>query len=144
MYFLDNMTSTVSSCESSCSANCSQLQVKKSDKPISVCSGRRLCCHVKHRTPTVSLCPATSSCLKLNEALWTARSTPDGFFVSLFWPAPVPEKCDMDPREKKERRTKASQVTLSSSSKTNQAASSVLLNNTSSATAANQSGHDPP
>ena len=91
----------------------------------------------------LSLCVQLQvSCLKLDEALWTARSTPDGFSVSLFWPAPAPEKCDGSKRKKrrKRRRAKASQVTLSSSSKSNQAAtSSVLLNNTSSATAANQS-----
>ena len=96
----------------------------------------------------LSLCVQLQvSCLKLNEALWTARSTPDGFSVSLFWPAPAPEKVDGSRRKKrrKRRRAKASQVTLSSFSKTNQATtSSVLLNNTSSATAANQSGHDSP
>ena len=36
--------------------------------------------------------------LKLDEALWTARSTPDGFSVSLFWPAP---ENVMDPRERR-------------------------------------------
>ena len=96
----------------------------------------------------LSLCVQLQvSCLKLDEALWTARSTPDGFSVSLFWPAIAPEKCDGSKRKKrrKRRRAKASQVTLSSSSKSNQAStSSVLLNNTSSATAANRSGHDPP
>ena len=96
----------------------------------------------------LSLCVQLQvSCLKLNEALWTARSTPDGFSVSLFWPAPAPEKVDGSKRNKKRkrRRAKASQLPLNSFSKTNQATtSSVLPNNTPSATAANHSGHDSP
>ena len=31
------------------------------------------------------------SCLRIDEAMWTARSTPGGFSVNLFWPAPAPE-----------------------------------------------------
>ena len=32
------------------------------------------------------------SCLKIDEAMWTARSTPGGFYVNLFWPASASEK----------------------------------------------------
>ena len=65
-------------------------------------------------------------------------------FLLAYSGLPLPLKNVIWIQEKKERRAKASQVTLSSSSKTNQATFSVLLNNTSSATAANQSSHDPP
>ena len=48
-------------------------------------------------------------CLKLNQVLWTAKSTKAGFSVSLFWPAPdgkseaLPKR-----RRKRKRRSKAS------------------------------------
>ena len=66
----------------------------------------------------LSLCVQLQvSCLKLNEAQWTARSTPGGFSVSLFWPAPAPEKngCCQKRKRKKRRRAKAGQVTVDSS-----------------------------
>ena len=57
------------------------------------------------------------SCLRIDEAMWTARSTPGGFSVNLFWPAPAPEKNDVQHkkrRKRRRRRTKArSQVTIS-------------------------------
>ena len=57
------------------------------------------------------------SCLRIDEAMWTARSTPGGFSVNLFWPAPAPEKNDVQlkkRRKRRRRRTKArSQVTIS-------------------------------
>ena len=57
------------------------------------------------------------SCLRIDEAMWTARSSPGGFSVNLFWPAPVPEKNDVQHkkrRKRRRRRTKArSQVTIS-------------------------------
>ena len=55
------------------------------------------------------------SCLKIDEAMWTAKSTPGGFSVNLFWPTPAPEKKDVQPkrRRKRKRRAKArSQVTV--------------------------------
>lgn len=58
------------------------------------------------------------SCLKIDEAMWTAKSTPGGFSVNLFWPAPAPEKNGAQlkkRRKRKRRRAKArSQVTISS------------------------------
>ena len=52
------------------------------------------------------------SCLKIDEAMWTAKSTPGGFSVNLFWPAP--ERSDVRPKKRKRRRAKArSQVTIS-------------------------------
>ena len=58
------------------------------------------------------------SCLRIDEAMWTARSSPGGFSVNLFWPAPAPEKNDVQHkkrRKRRRRRTKArSQVTISS------------------------------
>ena len=66
------------------------------------------------------------SCLKMDEALWTAKFTPGGFSVNLFWPAPAPEKNDVQPkkrRKRKRRRAKASsQVAMS---KTNHTESSL-------------------
>ena len=57
------------------------------------------------------------SCLRIDEAMWTARSSPGGFSVNLFWPAPAPEKNDVQHkkrRKRRRRRTKArSQVTIS-------------------------------
>ena len=41
------------------------------------------------------------SCLRIDEAMWTARSTPGGFSVNLFWPAPAPEKNDVQPKKRK-------------------------------------------
>ena len=49
--------------------------------------------------------------------MWTAKSTPGGFSVNLFWPAPAHEKSDVQPkkrRKRKRKRAKArSQVTIS-------------------------------
>ena len=54
------------------------------------------------------------SCLKIDEAMWTAKSTPGGFSVNLFWPAPAPEKdARVQPkktRKRKRRRAKASSL----------------------------------
>ncbi len=78
----------------------------------------------------LSLCVQLQvSCLKLKEALWTARSTPGGFSVSLFWPAPAPEKngCSKKRKKRKRRRAKASQVTLGSCKQSNQPATPSML-----------------
>ena len=50
--------------------------------------------------------------------MWTAKSIPGGFSVNLFWPAPAPERSDIQPKKrrkrKRRRRAKArSQVTIS-------------------------------
>ena len=47
------------------------------------------------------------SCLRLNEAMWTARSTNGGFSVSFFWPA-SDLKGQVQP--KKRRRAKAKKM----------------------------------
>ena len=46
------------------------------------------------------------SCLRLNEAMWTAKSTSGGFSVSFFWPAPD-LKSQVQPKKRKRRRAKA-------------------------------------
>ena len=43
------------------------------------------------------------SCLRLNEAMWTARSTNGGFSVSFFWPA-SDLKSQVQPKKKRKRR----------------------------------------
>ena len=48
------------------------------------------------------------SCLRLSDAMWTAKSTQWGFSVCFFWPAPDPVKCGSQPKRK--RRAKASKV----------------------------------
>ena len=50
------------------------------------------------------------SCLRLSDAMWTAKSTQGGFSVSFFWPAPDPVKCDSQPKRKRRRRAKTSKV----------------------------------
>ena len=61
----------------------------------------------------------------MDEALWTAKFTTGGFSVNLFWPAPAPERNDVQPKKirKRKRRAKASsQVAIS---KTNHTESSL-------------------
>ena len=43
------------------------------------------------------------SCLRLNEAMWTAKSSSGGFSVSLFWPA-SDLKSQVQPKKKRKRR----------------------------------------
>ena len=45
------------------------------------------------------------SCLRLNEAMWTAKSSSGGFSVSLFWPA-SDLKTQVQPKKKRKRRAK--------------------------------------
>ena len=78
----------------------------------------------------LSLCVQLQvSCLKLSEALWTARKTPGGFSVNLFWPAPAPERNGGSKRRKRRKRrgAKASQVTLDNCTECNQATTSSVL-----------------
>ena len=71
-----------------------QQQLRKmADKPIRVSVLEGDLAVLSSVGLPLSLCVQLQvSCLKLNEAQWTARSTPGGFSVSLFWPAPAPEK----------------------------------------------------
>ena len=51
------------------------------------------------------------SCLKIDEAMWTARSTPGGFSVNLFWCAPASESTPrINPRQ--EGRERVGQLRL--------------------------------
>ena len=43
------------------------------------------------------------SCVRLNEAMWTARSTNGGFSVNFFWPA-SDLKSQVQPKKKRKRR----------------------------------------
>ena len=47
------------------------------------------------------------SCLRLDEAMWTAKSTTGGFSVSFFWPAPDLKSEVQLKRKRKRRRAKA-------------------------------------
>ena len=51
------------------------------------------------------------SCLRLNEAMWTAMSTSGGCSVSFFWPAPD-LKSQVQPKKKRKRRAKARKMAL--------------------------------
>ena len=50
------------------------------------------------------------SCLRLNEAMWTAKSTSGGFSVSFFWPAPDLKSQAQPKKKRKRRRAKASKT----------------------------------
>ena len=70
------------------------------------------------------------SCLRIDEAMWTARSTPGGFSVNLFWPAPAPEKNDVQPKKRKKRKRRAkarSQVSISNTNSPDVPATSLLV-----------------
>ena len=61
------------------------------------------------------------SCLRLNEAMWTAKSSSGGFSVSLFWPAPD-LKTQVQPKKKrKRRRAKARKMVSTVTEPTNKA-----------------------
>ena len=47
------------------------------------------------------------SCLRIDEVMWTARCTSGGFSVNLFWPAPAPEKNDVQLKKRRKTRSKA-------------------------------------
>ena len=47
------------------------------------------------------------SCMSLADAMWTAKSTKDGFSVSFFWPVSDSAKPDAQPKRKRKRRRRA-------------------------------------
>ena len=72
------------------------------------------------------------SCLKLDEAMWTAKSSSGGFSVNLFWPAPAPEKEIVQSkkrRKRRRRRAKASATTNKSNQHDSSVSSPVLPTN---------------
>ena len=67
------------------------------------------------------------SCLKLDEAMWTAKSSSGGFSVNLFWP---PEEIvQSKKRRKRRRRAKASATTNKSNQHDSSVSSPVLPTN---------------
>ena len=50
------------------------------------------------------------SCLRLTDAMWTAKSTNGGFSVCLFWPAPDLKSGVEAKRKRRRRRAKANKL----------------------------------